>query len=204
MTLLDAGIVAFALTTIALILLVVLRPGLTAERGGKMLAFIALFISPVVATWVGTTSHIEHSKTTSFCLSCHEMTPYGRSLRIADGDYLPAGHFQNNRVRREEACYTCHTTYTMFGGVRAKMQGMRHVFVHYLGTIPEKIELYNPYSNRECLHCHEGARSFEDLEDHAGVREEIASGDTSCIECHDVVHDVESLGELEMWEGRTE
>jgi nitrate/TMAO reductase-like tetraheme cytochrome c subunit len=204
LTLLDAGIVAFALTTIALILLVVLRPGLTAERGGKMLAFIALFISPVVATWVGTTSHIEHSKTTSFCLSCHEMTPYGRSLRIADGDYLPAGHFQNNRVRREEACYTCHTTYTMFGGVRAKMQGMRHVFVHYLGTIPEKIELYNPYSNRECLHCHEGARSFEDLEDHAGVREEIASGDTSCIECHDVVHDVESLGELEMWEGRTE
>jgi nitrate/TMAO reductase-like tetraheme cytochrome c subunit len=204
LTLLDAGIVAFTLVTIALIMLVVLRPGLTVERGGKMLAFIALFISPVAATWLGATSHIEHSKATGFCLSCHEMTPYGRSLRIADGDYLPAGHFQNHRVPPDEACYTCHTTYTMFGGVKSKMQGMRHVFVHYLGTIPEKIELYNPYSNRECLHCHEGARSFEDLQEHRDVRQELTSGDTSCIECHDVVHEVQRLDELEMWEEKTE
>jgi len=204
LTLLDAGLIAFTLIAIALIVLVALRPGLTAARGGKVLAFIALFISPVVATWIGTTNHLEHSKTTGFCLSCHEMEPYGRSLRIADGDYLPGGHFQNNRVPREQACYTCHTTYTMFGDVQAKMHGMQHVFVHYLGTIPENLELYNPYSNRECLHCHEGARSFEEMEDHQDVRQELASGDTSCLECHDLVHEVRNLGELEMWEGKTE
>jgi len=204
LTLLDAGLIAFTLIAIALIVLVALRPGLTAARGGKVLAFIALFISPVVATWIGTTNHLEHSKTTSFCLSCHEMEPYGRSLRIADGDYLPGGHFQNNRVPREQACYTCHTTYTMFGDVQAKMQGMQHVFVHYLGSIPENLELYRPYSNRECLHCHEGARSFEEMEDHVDVRPELASGDTSCLECHDTVHDVASLDELEMWQGKTE
>lgn len=204
MTLLDAGLIAFTLTAIALILLVVLRPGLTAARGGKVLAFIALFILPVVATWIGTTNHLEHSKTTGFCLSCHEMAPYGQSLRIADGDHLPAAHFQNNRVPRDQACYTCHTTYTLFGGVRSKMEGMQHVFVHYLGTMPEKLELYSPYSNRECLHCHEAARSFEELPDHRDVRQELVSGKTSCLECHDLVHEAASLGELEMWEGRTE
>ncbi|HXV63564.1 MAG TPA: NapC/NirT family cytochrome c [Vicinamibacteria bacterium] len=201
MTLLDAGFVALALTGIVLILLVVARPQLTIERGGKMLAFVALFILPVVATWIGTTRHLEHSKSTGFCLSCHEMEPYGRSLRLADRSYLPAGHFLNNRVPRDQACYTCHTTYTMFGDVQAKMHGLQHVFVHYLGTIPETIELYNPYSNRECLHCHAGARSFEELEDHVDFRQEIDSGETSCLECHDFVHDIVNLEGLETWEG---
>ncbi|HSF15506.1 MAG TPA: NapC/NirT family cytochrome c [Vicinamibacteria bacterium] len=201
MTLLDAGFVALALTGIFLILLVVARPQLTVERGGKILAFIALFILPLVASWIGTTRHLEHSKSTGFCLSCHEMESYGRSLRLANRAYLPAGHFLNNRVPRDQACYTCHTTYTMFGDVQAKMHGLQHVFVHYLGTIPENIELYNPYSNRECLHCHEGARSFEELEDHVDFKQEIASGDTSCLECHDSVHDIANLEGLETWEG---
>lgn len=204
MTLLDAGLTAFTLTAVAVIVLIALRPDITAARGGKVLAFIALFIMPVTATWIGTTSHLEHSKSTSFCLSCHEMEPYGRSLEIADADYLPAGHFQNNRVPREQACFTCHTSYTMFGGFRAKLQGMRHVYVHYLGAVPEQLELYSAYSNRECLHCHEGARSFEELEDHIDMREELASGDSSCLECHDFTHDVADLDELEMWEGRVQ
>jgi nitrate/TMAO reductase-like tetraheme cytochrome c subunit len=201
MNFLDQGLTAFTLVGVALILLIVLRPGLTAARGGKVLAFLALFIFPVLAIWLGTSSHIEHSKSTSFCLSCHEMQPYGESLRIDDGDYLPAGHYQNNRVPREDACFTCHTTYTMFGDIQAKLTGLRHVYVHYLGNIPEKIELYSPYSNRECLHCHDGARSFEESQDHIDMRAELASGETSCLDCHAFVHDVTELGNLEMWQG---
>ena len=200
MTLLDAALLAFTLTAVVLIALIVLRPELTDERAGKMFAFMALFILPVIATWIGTMSHLEHSKSTSFCLSCHEMEPYGNSLRIADGDYLPAGHFLNNRIAREQACYGCHTTYTMFGDVRAKMQGMQHVFVHYLGDIPEQLELYSAYSNRECLHCHEEARSFEESEGHIDIRQELATGDTTCLECHDFVHDIPDLDQFEMWE----
>lgn len=204
MTILDAGLIAFTLTTIALIVLIVLRPGLTVERSGKILAFMAFFILPVVATWIGTRSHIEHSKSTSFCLSCHEMEPYGRSLRIADWEHVPAVHFLNSLVPREQACYTCHTTYTMFGDLRAKMNGLQHVFVHYLGTIPEQIELYNDYSNRECLHCHEGARSFEESEDHMDIRRELVTGDTPCLECHEDAHDIGNLHEVEMWEAGTQ
>lgn len=201
MSLFDQALAALSIASVALIILVVLRPDITVARGGKVLAFLALFIIPVVVTWIGTSSHIEHSKSTSFCLSCHEMTPYGRSLSIEDGAYLPAGHVQNHRVPREQACFTCHTTYTMFGDINAKMQGMKHVFVHYLGTVPEQIELYNPYSNRECLHCHGGARSFETSEDHIDFREDLGSGEVSCLECHDTVHDIAHLDELEMWEG---
>ena len=208
MTFLDQGLTAFTLVGVALIVLLVLRPDLTAARGGKVLAFLAMFIFPVLAMWLGTSSHIEHSKSTSFCLTCHEMQPYGESLHIDDADFLPAAHYQNIRVPREDACFTCHTTYTMFGDITAKLTGLRHVYVHYLGNIPEKIELYSPYSNRECLHCHEGARSFEESQDHIDMRAELASGETSCLECHSYVHDAADLGSKKKWsetgEGATE
>lgn len=193
------GITALALGIAALILLIAYRPSLTDARGGKILAFLAFFMMPILLTWVGTSAHIQHSKSTSFCLSCHVMEPYGESLRIDDPSHVPAFHYQNNLTPRDEACYTCHTTYTMFGDVSAKLNGMKHVYVNYIGTIPEKIELYRPYQNRECLHCHEGARSFEEQEDHADLRGEIASNETSCLECHVDIHDVHSLEGKPMW-----
>jgi cytochrome c-type protein NapC len=115
-------------------------------------------------------------------------------------------HFQNNRVPRDEACYTCHTDYAMFGGVRAKIRGLRHVYVQYLGTIPkpEDIKLYQPYNNRECLHCHEGARSFVDASAHKRTPEmlsQIKSNQLSCTgsKCHDTVHDVDTLADSKFW-----
>ncbi len=59
---------------------------------------------------------MEHATSTKFCLSCHVMEDFGRSLYVDDPSYIPAMHFQNNRVPRDHACYTCHTDYTMFGG----------------------------------------------------------------------------------------
>lgn len=190
----DEALVAVVLATIALIALVVLRPSLTAARGGKILAFLAFLVLPVLATAMGLSAHIEHSKSTEFCLSCHVMEPYGRSLQVDDAAWLPAQHFQNNRISRDQACFTCHTDYTLFGDAKAKLRGLRHVYVYYLGDIPEKIQLYEPYNNRECLHCHAGARSFEESDLHKEMRTDLGSNATSCLECHDAVHNV---GELE-------
>jgi hypothetical protein len=38
------------------------------------------------------------------------------------------------------------------------------VYVYYFSTppAPGNIKLYQPFNNRECLHCHLGARSFEE------------------------------------------
>jgi len=194
--------VAFAAAvTIALIALVVLRPSLVAARGGKVLAFIAFFLLPVLVTATGLNVHMESSKSTAFCLSCHVMAPYGRSLHVDDKDHLPAQHFQNNRIPRDHACFTCHTTYTLFGDYRAKLTGLRHVYVNYLGTIPKEIKLYQPYNNRECLHCHNGGRSFEEDDVHKGVRDDLSSGKTSCLECHSTVHDVANVAHLKVWNG---
>jgi len=195
----DEVLVAVVLTAIALIALVVLRPSLTAARGGKILAFLAFLVLPILATAMGLSAHIEHSKTTEFCLSCHVMEPYGRSLHVDDAAWLPAQHFQNNRIPRDHACFTCHTNYTMFGDAKAKLRGLRHVYVYYLAGVPEKIQLYEPYNNRECLHCHAGARSFEESDLHKEMRADLGSNTTSCLECHDAVHNVGELKGKPLW-----
>ncbi len=185
---------------IVFVTLVGFRPSLTKARGGKILAFAALFVVPLLATGLGTATHLEHSKSTEFCLSCHVMEPYGRSLAIDDSEYLPAVHFQNGLVDRGHACFDCHTSYTMYGDLQAKLRGLKHVWVNYLGTVPEKLELYEPYQNRECLHCHAGARSFAENEFHADDLEALLGGETSCLECHEFVHAVQELGGLALWE----
>jgi cytochrome c-type protein NapC len=196
---LTAGFTAIVLATIALIGLLVLRPSLVTARGGRILAFLSLFILPLVVTGLGTSAQMERSKSTRFCLSCHVMEPYGKSLLVDDPSYVPARHFQNNRVPRDEACFTCHTNYTLFGDYKAKLRGLRHVYVNYIGTIPKQIKLYEPYNNRECLHCHGGARAFEDNEVHQPVRDDLAKNTTSCLECHDKIHDVHRLANVKLW-----
>ncbi len=49
-----------------------------------MLAFVALFILPVVAVWGGFEQHMDRATTTQFCLSCHVMLEYGQSLHYDD------------------------------------------------------------------------------------------------------------------------
>ncbi|MGH9674480.1 MAG: hypothetical protein ACRD44_14975 [Bryobacteraceae bacterium] len=63
---------------------------------------------------------MERATSTTFCLSCHVMSEFGRSLHVDDRSYLPAAHYQDNLVNRNHACYTCHTDYTMFGTISAK------------------------------------------------------------------------------------
>src|SRR5262249_5092212 len=146
-------IVLSALLAAALIL----RPSL----GGKPFGFAALFVLPVGAALMGVDAHVEHTKETSFCTSCQVMARHGRRLRGDDVSLLPASHYEGGGVPGARACFACHTTYTMYGDWAAKIRGARHVWHNYIGKVPEKLKLYQPYNNRECLHCHEGARRFE-------------------------------------------
>ena len=198
--------VLVAALAILLAVLVALRPDLTRFREGRVLAFLALFLLPTMALWAGVSQHMERAKSTEFCLSCHTMEAHGRSLYVDDRSYIPAAHFQNNRVPRDRACYTCHTDYTMFGGLHDKWRGLNHVYIQYFGAVPkpEDIKLYQPFNNRECLHCHEGARSFVDASPHRKVADfgtKVGSNQMSCMssKCHDTVHDVESLADAKFW-----
>lgn len=187
-----------------LLLVLVVRPGITRDRNGRILAFVGLCALPTLALAAGFNAHVEQSKSTNFCLSCHVMEPYGRSLKIDDSEYVPASHYQNNRLDRGKACFTCHTTYAMYGDIKAKIGGLRHIAVNYFGALPDTIKLYQPYNNRECLHCHNGARSFESNSAHAESDTMMAamkSNRMSCLAsgCHDLVHDAHNVDKLPMW-----
>jgi len=171
-----------------------------------MLAFVTLCVLPVLAMWAGVNEHLERSTSTQFCLSCHVMANFGKSLYVDDRSYIPARHFQNNFVPRGHACFTCHTDYTLFGDYKAKWRGVHHVLVQYLGTVPkpEDIKLYTPYNNRECLHCHAGARAYEEASSHHKTPDMLAlagANRLSCTSsgCHDIVHDVGTLDGATFW-----
>ncbi len=197
-------VIAVILISIALIAYLVIRPSITATRAGKILAFVALLVFPVLAGGMGLSEHMTHSTTTGFCLSCHVMDDYGKSLHIDDRSFIPAVHYQNNLVPHNNACYTCHTDYAMFGGLRAKLRGLNHVYVQYLGTVPEHPKLYHPYNNRECLHCHLGARSFEEGATHnqdPQTLTKVKSNELGCTSsgCHNTVHNIAQLKDATLW-----
>lgn len=199
-------LVLFTALVAVLGLLTAARPELTRVRGGKVFAFLALCILPALAVWAGVHEHLERSTSTQFCLSCHVMEDFGKSLRVDDRSYVPAQHFQNNFVPREHACFTCHTDYTLFGDYKAKWRGVHHVLVQYFGKIPkpEDIKLYSPYNNRECLHCHAGARKYEEASSHRKSEDMLAraaANQLSCTSsnCHDIVHEVGTLKDATFW-----
>jgi cytochrome c-type protein NapC len=203
-------ILSLILFSIVVIGVLIFRPAITATKGGKMLAFVAMFCLPIFCGLLGVSREMGRSKSTAFCLSCHTMEDYGKSLYVDDPTHLPAAHFQNHRVPPDEACYSCHTSYAMFGGLKVKLYGLKHVAIYYLGTppAPENIKLYEPYNNRECLHCHLGAKSFEEGATHnadPATLPAIKSNQLSCISsgCHDIAHDLAHLKDAKFWKAGT-
>jgi nitrate/TMAO reductase-like tetraheme cytochrome c subunit len=197
-----AGLVlTLLICTVVVIAIVIAAPGVTVSRGGKALAFLALFVFPVTISLLGAAEHMDRSKQTQFCLSCHVMEPYGKSLYVDDKTYVPAAHFQNNRIPRDHACYTCHTNYTIYGTVHDKLRGLKHAYKYYISKPANPIKLYEPFNNRECLHCHEGARSFEEGTTHSALMDDIKKDKIGCTSsgCHDVVHNVPHSDQLKHW-----
>lgn len=86
------------------------------------------------------------------------------------------------------------------------MRGVRQLAVYYFGRVPkpEDIKLYSPYNNRECLHCHLGARRYEEASEHhkdPTMLARSASNQLSCMSsnCHDIVHEVDTLKDGTFW-----
>jgi cytochrome c-type protein NapC len=199
-------IVLIILIGLAVTLLIALARGplVTAGRSGKIFAFVCLFMLPLLTFSLGFEQHMDRAKQTSFCLSCHVMQPYGRSLHVDNAAYIPAAHFQNNRIPRDYACYTCHTDYTLFGGAKSKLRGLRHVYKQYISHPANPIKLYTPFNNRECLHCHLGARTFKEGVMHNADPQtmiDIKSNKLSCVSsgCHDTVHNAHHFDEVKFW-----
>jgi cytochrome c-type protein NapC len=131
------------------------------------------------------------------------MIPYGQSLYVDDPGHIPAQHFQNHRVPADMACYSCHADYTIYGPLKDKLQGLKRIYVQYVSTAPDPaaIRIAGGFKNAQCLHCHLGARSFEENPVHAAMMDSLKSEQVSCLGsgCHDTAHDVVNVSHLKMW-----
>jgi cytochrome c-type protein NapC len=173
---------------------------LTANRLGRMVLLGGLAILPLSVTGAGVAVGVRESSQTQFCIGCHEMEPYGQSLFVDNTGSLAAVHYQKRLISRDSTCYACHTDYALFGDAKAKLNGLRHVWVHYFGTIPQRPKLYQPYPNYNCLHCHNDARSFIEAEPHKEHQAELQSGKRSCLTCHEIAHDLEGVKAQNFWQ----
>lgn len=135
----------------------------------------------------------ETTHSTNFCLRCHVMQPYGKALDMKSNELLATTHYQNNWVKKERVCYDCHADYVMFQDLSSKIRGLKHLYKNYISTPSNPIKLYNPYPNKNCLHCHENSKKYQESEHHhykSKPLAEINAGRISCMTkgCHDVPH----------------
>jgi cytochrome c-type protein NapC len=166
---------------------------------GKMTKVILLFglgVMPLAASLAGNVAGFEHTMKRDFCASCHVMLPYSQDAEDPESQSLAAIHSRNGEFGAE-SCYTCHADYAMFGAATTKANGLKHLYAYvtdYAETGPygeggPPIHMYKPFRNGMCSRCHStSAPAWKAREDHAGMLEEIRSGDAACIDCHTNIH----------------
>lgn len=195
----EAVVAALLLGTMALLVWLLVRPPLPHQRASVAVSLVGFIGLPALCIWAGTSVQLENSQRTDFCLSCHVMDDFGASMELDDPTLLVAPHFQNHWVDQTRACYECHTSYTMYGGIRAKWNGVKHLWVNYIGTVPDPIQLYGDYRNGDCLRCHAQARGYLDSGFHEDLSAELEQDQTSCLDCHGPAHAIDQLGQTARW-----
>lgn len=191
--------------TAGILIIALLFYGASALGGqtvGRLVLLVGLLALPLLLSAGNISYGLHESSSTSFCLSCHEMQRHGKSLFVDNRQALAAVHYQNRLVDRDTVCYSCHKDYAMFGDVTAKLNGLRHVWAHYIAGVPKKIELYQPFPNSNCLHCHDDSRRFVDGLAHRPLLGALYAGTTSCLSCHRVAHDMAKVDADELWQAR--
>ena len=195
-------IVALIVGLAVIVLLFLGARSLAGQTIGRVVLLVGLVALPILLSAGNISYGFHQSSTTSFCLSCHEMRDYGKSLFVDNRQAVAAVHYQNRFVDRDTVCYSCHKDYAMFGDVTAKMNGLRHVWAHYIAGVPKKIELYHPYPNSNCLHCHDDMRRFVEGPAHKPIMSALYAGTTSCLSCHKIAHDMAKVQSDNFWQAQ--
>lgn len=185
-TLLRIGVLGLAVLSLAIVAYYTLVRGVRATdvgtRWALMLAFVVL--SPLVY-FLNAGLAIQGSKPVEFCNSCHVMKPYVDDLENPDSERLAAQHYQYRWIA-DHQCYTCHSDYGLFGGVEAKLAGLRHYVKYYITGYERPIKILGTYDNQRCLHCHGPVASYREIAEHQKNEHAIATSEMSCLgsNCH--------------------
>jgi len=155
----------------------------------------AAAILPIAAYGLASLHMLEGSKRVSFCGSCHVMTPILQSLQGNDGS-LASNHYARGLVPHDNACFTCHSGYGIWGGVDAKMAGMMHMVRTVTGRYTLPIALNGPFDIDSCLGCHAFAPTFRAVEAHQDpdLQKQLLAREMSCTGvCHPAAHPESAL-----------
>jgi cytochrome c-type protein NapC len=171
------------------------RPRLSTAT--KVVLLFAIGVLPLTTAMTGNYAGFEATKARRFCGSCHVMTPYEDDSNDPHSTTLAARHARND-LFGDENCYACHANYGMFGTVKTKLGGMRHVYeyvLHYhqltLEEARERIHIKEPFRNATCMHCHSTENPlWTEVKDHASALDRIRAGEVSCASagCHGPSH----------------
>jgi nitrate/TMAO reductase-like tetraheme cytochrome c subunit len=167
----------------------------------NLLRFTGLLVLPIFTMFLGSFATFEGSKKVEFCHSCHSaMDPYVNDMRNKASTTLASLHY-NNRYIQTEQCYQCHADYGVWGTIKAKATGLRHLYYWIRNTETargeKQITLYGHYRNEMCLHCHAGSQRFLKAEDglHLDMANDFLVNDpitgepkTFCLDCHGPAH----------------
>lgn len=176
----------------------------------NILRFAGIFAFPLGMWTIGSFATFEGAKSVEFCHSCHEpMDMYVLDMEDPASTNLAAVHYKN-RFMQHDNCFTCHADYGVFGGLKAKMTGLYHLYFWLSGSPTgrgeKQIKLYDPgYPNTWCLQCHAGSQRFLKADDgtHVDLGDELLDDpetgvpSTSCLVCHVPPHPT-----LEEWKAK--
>ncbi|HEU0029193.1 MAG TPA: NapC/NirT family cytochrome c [Kofleriaceae bacterium] len=184
-----------ALAAVLVLWYLVFRPEL--NRATKLVLLFGIGVFPIGAAMTGNYVGFEATKGRQFCGSCHVMTPYAEDSVNPASTSLAARHARNLMFGGEN-CYTCHADYGMFGTVKTKLGGMRHVYeyvFHYrnmsLDEARTAIHIRHPFQNATCMQCHSTRNpGFQAVKDHASIEDRVRAGEVSCASegCHGPAH----------------
>jgi len=158
---------------------------------GLLIAGVAVL--PAMSVLFGTLLVFQRAERVAFCASCHlAMRPYVQDMQNVRGPGLAALHYRNRYIPANQ-CYSCHTSYGLFGDVQAKVAGLVDVQKYYTRSFGFPLKMRAPYSNRDCLKCH--AESLKWSSAHTDFRDSIFNGKMSCMGCHGAAHAVKIIAD---------
>ncbi|MEW6271151.1 MAG: hypothetical protein AB1689_17855 [Thermodesulfobacteriota bacterium] len=155
----------------------------------------AALLLPIAAYGLGSLFLLEESKQVSFCGSCHIMTPIVASLQANDGS-LASMHYTRGLVPHDEACYTCHSGYGIWGTMDAKRAGIMHMVRTVTGDYKFPLKTRGPFDIDSCLGCHSQVPSFRAVVAHQDpdLQKQLVDREIGCTGiCHPAAHPESAL-----------
>ena len=189
------ALAAAAGATVIVLWFLITRPQL--NRFTKLMLLLGIGILPITTAMTGNYTGFEATTKREFCGSCHVMKPYQLDSEDMRSTSLAARHARNDMFG-DANCYACHADYGMFGTIKTKAGGMRHVYeyaLHYrnmsLDEARETIHIRQPFQNATCMHCHSTENpGWQKVKEHASLIDDVRTEKVSCASegCHGPAH----------------